>query len=234
VRVALVLLAVLAALCVAGEVAARRLLDGVVEDAVAAGLRRASTDGTGFATVDAGEQGWAAPDLLRGRLSGVEAEAVDGDIDGLPLERVVLRTGEVDLGGRTADDVVVTASMDGARLLRLAGRLLGEELAGGAVSAVADDTVRFTGGLSGGAVTADVRVAAAADGGLVAEPVAATVDGRPLDPAALVPSGPVHVERARLPAGTAVTEVRVSEDAGGARVEVVLECPSGCALEAGV
>jgi hypothetical protein len=233
VKAAAAVLALLAALVTAAEIGTRILLDDAVRTAADVGLRRASVGGGGFADVVGDARGWALPDLLRGRLSGVEVVAVDGELGGLPVKRLTGTTGQFDLRTREARDVVVVATTDPRALLDLAGELAGADLSGGSIEAVPADTLRFSGDVAGAPLVADVRVAPDGTGGLAATVLSAEAAGLALDPSLLPRSEAAVLTPDDIPSGFAVTAATTGLAPDGAPVlEVTLACPEGCALAA--
>lgn len=231
VKAAVAVLALLVALGAAAEIGTRVLLDGAVRAAADLGLRRASSDGGGFADVTGDARGWALPDLLRGRLTGVDVVAVDGELGGLPVGRLSGSTGAVDLGTRQADDVVVVADTDPGALLDTAGELAGADLSGGEVTTAGADTLRFSGEVAGTPVEADVLVAPDGAGGLVATVRSARAAGAAVDPSLLPRSEAALLGPADLPPGFSVTGAEVTSAPDGAPVlRVTLECPDRCDL----
>jgi hypothetical protein len=231
VKAAAAVLALLVALVAAAEIGTRILLDDAVRAAADVGLRRASTDGGGFADVAGDARGWALADLLRGRLSGVEVVAVDGELGGLPVSRVTATTGALDLRTREARDVVVVATTDPRVLLDLAGELAGADLTGGSVDAVSADTLRFSGDVVGTPLVADVRVAPDGSGGLAGTLLSAQAAGVAVDPSLLPRTEATLLTPDDLPPGFAVTGATTGRAPDGAPVlQVTLACPERCAL----
>jgi hypothetical protein len=231
VRAVAALVALVLVLVALAEVATRTLLDDAVASAAAVGLARASRDGQGFADVSGDARGWAIPDLVRGRLSGVDVVAVDGDLAGLPVRRLTATAGAVDLRGRDARDVVVVATADPGDLLAPAGELVDVDLSGGTVAPAGPDLLRFSGDVGGTPVTADLRLAPDGAGGLLATVESVTSGGEPVPDALLPSTGALVVRAEELPAGFAVESATVRDVAGEAQLEVALRCPGECDLD---
>ncbi|MGF1646436.1 MAG: hypothetical protein ACFCVF_05905 [Kineosporiaceae bacterium] len=224
-------LALLVALVAAAEIGTRILLDDAVRTAADVGLRQSSTGSGGFADVAGDARGWALPDLVRGRLSGMAVEATDGELGGLPVSRLTGRTGAVDLRTREAEDVVVVATTDPRVLLDLAGELTGADLSGGSVAVVSADTLRFSGEVAGTPLVADVQVAPDGAGGLTGSVLSVEAAGLALDPSLLPRTEAVLLGPADIPPGFAVTDATAGQLPDGAPVlQVTLECPDRCVL----
>lgn len=232
VRAAAGVVALLLALACLAEVVTRVLLDDAVTTTATAGLAWSSQDGQGFTEVTGDARGWAVPDLVRGGLSGVDVVATDGELGGLPIQRLTATTGRVDLGDRHARDVAIVATTDPANLVPRAGDLLGVDLTGGTITAGGPDLLLFSGDVAGVALTADVRLAPDGTGGLVATAAAVTADGEPVDPALLPSAGAPLLRAEDLPAGFVVESATVRDGPAGALVDVALRCAGDCDLAA--
>ncbi|MGF1663218.1 MAG: hypothetical protein ACFCVG_12275 [Kineosporiaceae bacterium] len=229
-KAAAAVLALLVALVAAAEIGTRILLDDAVRAAADVGLRQAS-GGTGFADVAGDARGWALPDLLRGRLSGVEMVALDGELGGLPVSRLHGTTGEFDLRTRETRDVVVVATTDPRVLLDLAGEIAGADLSGGSVDPVSADTLRFSGDVAGTELVADVRVAPDGAGGLAGTVLSVEAAGLTVDPSLLPRSEATLLTPEDVPPGFTVTGATTGVAPDGAPVlQVTLVCAEGCTL----
>lgn len=232
VRAAAALLALLIALVALAEVTTRILLDDAVTTAATAGLARASGDGPGFAEVSGDARGWAVPDLVRGRLTGVVVVAEQGELGGLPVRRLTASGRMVALNGDAAQDVVIDAAVDPAVFLPSAGQAIGADLSGGRLAPAGPDLLRYSGDVQGVPLTADLRLLPDGAGGLQATVEAVTAGDAPVA-AALVPSTGLQILGPQnLPAGFAVESATVLDAGGTALVQVVLHCAGACDLSA--
>lgn len=216
----LILLAIVA---LGAEIWTRKAIDERVQQTVEDYLTSASSDGLGFDTVVARHLGWALPDLYRGNLERIDAVAVEGELAGLPVQRLTLSAGPVDLAGRQAGSVQATATLGPQAVASVVASSGG--LSGAAVTMLTADTIRVTAPAQGMELVVDLRVAAEG-GGVVATAVSATAGGVALDPATVVPQPLPLLPVSSLPAGLLATGVEVSSGPGG--VGAAVELRFGC------
>jgi hypothetical protein len=231
-RAGCVVLLILALLVVGlgagAEIVARRTVDDRLTTEVRAAL--ASQSRGGFASVTADEQGWALPDVARGRLSQVDVTALDGTVAGLPVQRLQLSATDLRFADLSAGRVTATATVDGAQALQT----LADQFPGpltGQIEVLGPDSVRLGATAAGQPATVDVRLRPDGTGGLVAEVVAAQVAGTTVDPAQVGLTGAGLIDGSELPVGLQVTSVTVRQSGGGAAVDVGMQCTAACGLQ---
>lgn len=222
----------LAVLVVGAETLTRRTVDDTVAATVSRYLVAASSDGQGFATVHAHTTGRALPALAQRRVSGISAVATDGEVAGLRVDRLDMSSGPIDLRTRQASDVRVTATLGEAALASVVATSGG--VPGATVTAASPDTLRVAAPYAGADLVLDLQLSAEG-GGVTGRAVAATVSGQSVDPAQVLAGPAVLLPADSLPSGLAAAGATVSGAADGTDpvVTLVLECPSGCSLNAG-
>lgn len=225
----LVLVAIVVGLVGAAEVYTRRSVDDRLTVEVARRLA-AESEGGGFASVTADERGWTGPDLLRGRLSEVDVVAVDGDIRGVPVDRLTVTATDLRVASLSAASVQAAAVVDVTAALAAVSEQTGLAVADGSVTVLGPDSVQVATAIQARPATVDVRVAPDAAGGVSAQVLSLTVDGSPVDPALLAVREVSLLDAARLPADLGVDGVAVTDSPGGPRVTATMSCPSACSL----
>ena len=199
------------------------MIDEQVQQTVESYLRSVTSDGAGFDTVVARHLGWALPDLSRGELAQIDAVAVDGQVAGLPVQRLTLSAGPVDLVGRQAGSVEATATLGPQAVAAVVVATSG--FSGATVTSLSQDSIRVSAPSQGSDILLDLQLRAEG-GGVTATAVSASVAGVALDPATVVP-GPLPLLPAEtLPAGLLATGVEVSPGPAGAGA--VVELRFGC------